>query len=224
MGNHLDGFATLSTINTLEIYVINLDQRPDRRMYMDALLKKQGLNYRRIPAIYGKKFYNITDVCASEGYPDLTCIGSDDRTGHLAHAACYLSHLKCLKLASESIYGKILILEDDAKFIIDDYGKVLKTIADENADFIWLNASKDETEVIEKNVMPTWGLQGYIINRKAAKILYDMLKPGSPWIKNVQNCLIDWIMPMAIKDAKLSWKNISLVYQNDDLGSNIKHS
>jgi GR25 family glycosyltransferase involved in LPS biosynthesis len=224
MGNnpsHLETFANTS----FEILVINLDQRTDRLQYIDKLLRNAGLSYTRMPAVNGKKFSNITNICSSEGYKDLTCIGEDDRTGHLAHVGCYLSHLKCLKLASSSVFGKVLILEDDAKFITNNFKNILNKIVLENTDvdFIWLNASKDETNVVQKSMMPTWGLQGYLVNKKAAKVLYNMLIPGSPWISNMHNCLADWIMPLAVKDAGLKWKHISLISQKD-FESDIRNS
>lgn len=227
MGNKNGGQDNFSNINTLDVYVINLNQRPDRMGYMDNLLRREGLVYKRVSAVYGKKFYNITDICSSEGYPDLACMGGDDRTGHLSHAGCYLSHLKCLKMASEGPTDRVLVLEDDIKFIVDNQAaNVLRKIVEENAgiDFIWLNASKGETEVIERKVMPSWGSQAYIVNKKAAKILYSMLKPGSQWSNSTHNCLLDWALFLAVKDAKLRWTNIRLVCQNDELGSNIRES
>lgn len=207
-----------------KILVINLDRRADRRLYIDSLLRKNGLLYTRVPAVDGKQFMNITEVCESEHYPDLSCMGTDDRTGHLAHTGCYLSHLKCLKIAMK-FSGRTLILEDDAVFIVDDIKNALRTVlnASPEADIIWLNADK-EHGIVQKSVMPTWGLQGYIVNEKAARTLYSMLVPGSPWISKIHNCLIDWVVPLAVKDSGLRWKVFSLVSQKLEFGSNIRNS
>jgi len=217
-----DNFTNLNLAQTFEIFIINLDRGKDRLEHIDKIMKKAGLNYTRIPGIDGKKFKTVTDITASEGYGDLYCLGGQDRTGHLPHTGCYLSHLKCLKQASEGNSDKVLILEDDASFIVDNFAEVLTKIVQDNTevDFIWLNADNDKT-VQEKKEIPTWGLHGYIVSKKGAKILYDMLMPDSEWIKDTEDCLADWVMPVAVKDSKLKWKHFSLIGQRDGLVSSI---
>ena len=90
-------FTNLTQAQPFEIMVINLDKSKDRLEHIDKILKSQGLHYVRVPGVYGKKFNTVPEITASEGYGDLFCLGGDDRTGHLPHTGCYMSHLKCLK-------------------------------------------------------------------------------------------------------------------------------
>lgn len=207
------------------IYVINLDKRKDRLQYIDNLLKSKGLIYSRISAVDGKKHKTIPEIASSQGYNNLKCLGDITRTSHLAHTGCYLSHLKCLKMAKDDVYDKVLILEDDAKFIIDDFKNTIDSIyaSNKDADIIWFNAPF-ETEVIQKYQMPTWGLQGYMVNKKAAKLLYELLNPDSNWVKQRRDCLIDIIFPVAVRELGLKWKVFSLITQNKAFTSNIAGS
>jgi GR25 family glycosyltransferase involved in LPS biosynthesis len=207
------------------VYVINLDSREDRLKYIDRVLKEQNISYKRVSAINGKKFNYIPGIVESQGYSDLGCLGNKERDSHLAHTGCYMSHIKCLKMAMNNLYTRTLILEDDAKFIVNNSNEVIMNIlkTNQDADIIWFNAPHED-EVIQKYEMPTWGLQGYMVNKKAAKILYDMLNPDSIWLKHKEDCLIDLVLPIAVKESKLNWKFFSLISQNKNFTSNIANS
>ena len=122
-------------------------------------------------------------------------------------------------------WDKVLVLEDDAEFIVDNFADVLNKIATQNpqVDFIWLNSDNFIT-VGEKFDIPTWGLHGYMVSKKGAKVLWDMLNPDSEWIKQTKDCLADWVMPEAVKDANLKWKHFTLITQRDGIVSNIDNN
>ena len=211
-----------TNLNNYEIYVINLDRRNDRLDNIDNVLTDAELDYTRISAVDGSVFDTVYALTYSEGYDDLKCLGGDDRKGHLPHTGCYLSHIKCLKKARNSKYDKVLILEDDAEFIIKDFSKTLNKIVNENSDidFIWLNSDQTNT-VYDKHDIPRWGLHGYIVSKKAAIMLYDTLNPDSKWIKDRDDCLIDLVIQDALKYSKLTWKHYTLIRQQDNVKSDI---
>jgi len=207
-----------------DIYIINLDRRPDRIQVLGAKLKNANLQYTRISAIDGKKFSNLTDLAKSAGYADLLCLGDKKRHGHEGHTGCYLSHLKCWRqFLNESKYDKLLVLEDDADFKQSNFASILDGLSRNQVDFIWLNSRKEDgNKFLEKDKMPDWGTQGYFLNKTAAYLLHNILKPDSPWITRSKtkgfysgknDCLFDLTLPLAVKDNNLSWKWFTVIGQ-----------
>lgn len=207
------------------VHVINLDTKKDRFDYIDNVLEQGGMDYKRVSAVNGKQFDTVPKITASQGYPDLECLGNIKRNENLAHTGCYMSHLKCIKMIAEGQDNFGLILEDDAKFIVPDFKRVIDEIISDNLgiDIIWFNAPS-ETEVIQKYEMPTWGTQGYMLSKRGAKLLYNVLKPGSEWIHRKEECLFDLILPIAVRDTKMKWKVFSLITQNKNFTSSISNS
>ncbi len=74
-------------------FYINLDKRPERRVYIEGQLSKIGLEAERFPGIE-----------------------SDNATGH---RGCLLSHQALIKKALDENLGSILIIEDDCVFVED---------------------------------------------------------------------------------------------------------
>jgi len=70
-----------------KIFYINLDKRTDRRTQMETML--DGYDYERISAI-------------------------EDDDGYIG---CAKSHIKCIEMAKERGYDKVIILEDDFMFM-----------------------------------------------------------------------------------------------------------
>jgi glycosyl transferase, family 25 len=98
---------------------------------------------------------------------------------------CYLSHLNLLKkIADSDNNGWTIIFEDD--FVIDnnfkdELNKIVKNI-DENIDIVYLgnvgqfdcNKGKYKDNLCYPDV--PWGTQGYMINKKSARKIYDSIK------------------------------------------------
>jgi glycosyl transferase, family 25 len=95
----------LSNISEItNVYYINLDSRPDRKIYVEEQLSKIGLN--------GKRFNAIRNQHGAIG--------------------CSLSHLKLLMLAKQNNLDHIMIVEDDIEFtkpkiFIEQLNKFLKS-------------------------------------------------------------------------------------------------
>ena len=111
---------------SFKTYIISLNNEKGRKKYdkLKKFLNSKSIYPQKIDAVNGKSFKTITDICKSEGYEDLKCMNMGQRRdSHLGATGCYLSHLKTLKLISESDNPYGLILEDDSIFIGNDKGK-----------------------------------------------------------------------------------------------------
>ncbi len=87
----------------MDIYLINLDARPDRLAFMHKQLSARNLPYVRIAAIDGLTSRDI-------GYP------TDHPHLSKPEYACYLSHVECWTRFVHSGAPMCLILEDDVVF------------------------------------------------------------------------------------------------------------
>ena len=142
------------------IYLINLDQRPEKLELCKQLLTPYNIYPQRFPAIYGwalpASVFNDVGVKFLPGmwsgidralyFPydwngsslfvrlDASCYGGAFFSGHVTNGAvgCTLSHLSVLQDAYEAGYNTIWILEDDIT-ILDDPHKLSKCIADLDA-------------------------------------------------------------------------------------------
>jgi glycosyl transferase, family 25 len=85
-------------MTTLNALYINLDDRPDRRAEAEREFAKHGINATRVSAIKG----NPTTLPTPRGLP--------------GEVGCALSHMKCVQLAKDSGWDKVVIYEDDVEF------------------------------------------------------------------------------------------------------------
>ncbi|MBN1914838.1 MAG: glycosyltransferase family 25 protein [Parachlamydiales bacterium] len=92
------------------IYVINLDERPEKWNRMKELCLSQGLNANRVSAINGWKIPKAALKELSGPYP-IRMLGG--------HFGCLLSHISVLKDAWDRKFSLIWILEDDVEFVED---------------------------------------------------------------------------------------------------------
>ena len=102
--NGVSSFTKFITRYFDQVYVINLDIRPDRMEQVNEILSHYNINYKRISGVYLKDKY--TDV-----------INNRTRTSSLGHLGCILSHVKCCQDAIDNNYNRILVLEDDITFV-----------------------------------------------------------------------------------------------------------
>ena len=156
------------------IYIINLDRKPERFIYVKEQLDKMGItNYERISAVDG---FNLTQKELEDFglTPELS-----ERKGI---AGCAASHIKIWKHIAENKLGWCLILEDDAHFH-PDFLKLFEKYwvnVPKNAKIIYPGycANKEVEEssksVIEKGVMCT---QAYMLSSDGAQYLLNNVFP-----------------------------------------------
>lgn len=84
-----------------QIYIINLENRVDRLKEVEKELKKIGIDISH-PVV---NLFKASKPTHYEGWPSAGTKG------------CFLSHLAILKDAQKNQYQRILVLEDDVKFV-----------------------------------------------------------------------------------------------------------
>lgn len=100
----------------MEIFVINLDRRPDRLDHISHQLNSLELNFSRVSAVDGR------NLCSD----DLKYFKSEPNLPRPSNSefACFLSHRKCWERLLESADQYAVILEDDV-FLSKDSGYFL---------------------------------------------------------------------------------------------------
>jgi GR25 family glycosyltransferase involved in LPS biosynthesis len=93
-----------STLGFGQIYVINLQSRPDRREKFEKMANRLNLNFEIFPAVSMNDSEALNGIKADMGLP---------------HKACYLSHYKVYQLIAQKGYDSALILEDDVDIELD---------------------------------------------------------------------------------------------------------
>ncbi|KAF6022292.1 CERCAM [Bugula neritina] len=102
-----------------EIYLINLERRPDRRIMMEQALAELGIEYKYFPAVDGRQlnetYLDQLGVKQLEGYLD----PYHKRPMKMGEIGCFLSHYFIWKEMEEKGYNRILIFEDDVRFRVN---------------------------------------------------------------------------------------------------------
>ena len=147
------------------IYVINLEKRPERKKEMIKQFEKNNINqYEFIEAFDGLKpdiisqFNNLT---LKENFPIVTS----------GHYACLLSHIKAIKQAKANNYTNIMILEDDITFC-DNFINKINKIMIPKYDMIYLGGISSKKKIF----MNSWGKMNRIMGAYAYilnKSLFD---------------------------------------------------
>lgn len=116
------------------IFVINLDQRPERLERFEQLAKSHPVfaNWRRIPAIAGK---NLESFGTRPWFR-----GRDRDLAWAGRAGCVLSHRKAIETALESGFRQVCILEDDADFPASSAVDLAGTLN-------WLSLHQDQWQI-----------------------------------------------------------------------------
>ncbi len=109
-----------SGLDTVDaIYMINLDRRPERLAYMNAVLGQHGLHPNRVSACDG---LSISDAAVRDllgPYYPVNLFHRSNRGSINAAIGCFLSHLSILQDAYEREFGVIWVIEDDVKILGD---------------------------------------------------------------------------------------------------------
>ena len=138
-----------------KIFIINLKERTDRKEKISQELKKQNIEiYEFFEAItcsdedvknWNKNYipnYNKTYGINNEDNYRRSCLG------------CLKSHVEVMKIALQRGYNKILILEDDCKFV-KNYGYISKSLQNFNKEINLLylsGAYNGEKKKINNNI------------------------------------------------------------------------
>ncbi|CAL8105382.1 unnamed protein product [Calicophoron daubneyi] len=100
-----------------EIYYVNLERRADRRLRTEYFLEQLGIDAVRVNAVDGRnldaeklKEYGVKQL---EGYED----PYHKRSLKYGEIGCFLSHYKIWQDMLEHGYKRILVLEDDVRFV-----------------------------------------------------------------------------------------------------------
>jgi GR25 family glycosyltransferase involved in LPS biosynthesis len=167
-----------------EIYYINLNERNDRKIEMEKLLRKINLNYYRIDAINGNNL-NYDKLLQEKIVLDYSFndYNKKDKKLNMGEIGCYLSHVSAWNKFIESRKNYGIFFEDD--IVINElyFNKVFNRIIDEliiyNFDILFLsrnamsNSQFYEGQIIGKffykpsKIM--YGAHSYILSKKGAK-------------------------------------------------------
>ncbi len=102
-------------LKDLNIVYINLDRRPERKKNIESELKRLGLKGTRISAVDGQSLTAEEKDYWMDRKNFNTLTRNEDRV--FGRVGCYLSHLKAMKYALDNNIDKLLILEDDCRFL-----------------------------------------------------------------------------------------------------------
>ena len=95
-----------------KVFYINLDRNTGRRASMEAQFERWGItNAERVRAVEPAEL--------QPDRMDRRNFIKDNEKYNLGTLACRASHVKCVRLAKERGYRRVLILEDDARFDMD---------------------------------------------------------------------------------------------------------
>jgi GR25 family glycosyltransferase involved in LPS biosynthesis len=172
-----------------KVFYINLDRSIDRKNHIEKELSKTFSSniINRFPAIDKNNLTKdyIKTILNPRAYYYLE-INNHKRSTHEdinsnGHIACYLSHLEIWKkLLDDSSVDYYIIFEDDVK-INDTYKVKLDRLLKSKTDFDWVSliyiSRRINDKIYDKNKdlfvlkNPFFGMQSYILNKKAANAL-----------------------------------------------------
>lgn len=141
----------ISNIMKFKVFLINLDSSTERFMFMDEQLKKLGIEYQRVSAVYGK---DLPDTDIAKVYDSQINLQKYDKKLSLGEIGCYLSHIKCWQMILEQQLDYALILEDDS--ILDpELLKVMLHIKNLSAnwDYIKLCHGRKQKGIVKSTVL-----------------------------------------------------------------------
>ena len=172
----------------MKVYLINLDKNTDRLAYVDEQLKRLGIEYERVSAVYGKELTAAERRVKFNVFRSFLCEGRRVTPGEIG---CALSHLGIYADMKEDM---VCVLEDDIA-IGDDFPQVLKEI--EN----FCNPNRPQVVLLSAHgIRPenrkASGVErlrggtcadGYVITRTGAQVIYHSNFPvvavADRWIR-----------------------------------------
>jgi GR25 family glycosyltransferase involved in LPS biosynthesis len=188
------------------IYWINLDRATERRSHM-----KKVLSDRRLDAIPKIRFsaFDSKKIDLNDYFNMKKDILSVNFRVTKNEYACLLSHLETIRAFADSDYSTALILEDD--IIFHKKTNTIQHVID-NAPKDWdiIRLSSATTPLNKKyrsftvkcnqlHCTADWGTQSYLIHKKAAKRLLDLLYNKKYTLNNDTYHVADYLLYDTLK-------------------------
>ena len=214
-------------LSDFNILYINLDKNKDRRKHIENEFKRLKLKkVTRIEGIDGQKLSKFDKDFFLNKKSFKTMCSIPERV--LGRAGCYLSHLKALDYAIENKFENVLIMEDDAVFLLNEDVELPEY--PDNPDMLYLGGTFWKQEPEETKQTGLW----CHINRKHLKMAgcFGFILPTKNKIKMCRE-IFKWVKPSAIDNLYINYIqslghsyfiNPVLISHNNDFESNIKYS
>jgi collagen beta-1,O-galactosyltransferase len=159
-----------------QVYCLNLDRRPDRMERMKKRFEYFGIEFKRFSAVNGK-------AMSDDEYAKYKLY---KKKLSKAELACTLSHKKIYEDALEKGYEKILVLEDDARFVANFLDRI-QEITKFDWDFVLLGSSQlDQIPEVNNGFYHpserTWGTFAYAIQRKCFEKILKLMENNGMYV------------------------------------------
>ena len=173
----------------MKVYVINLDKNVERMGNMSLQLRRLGVDFERIPAVYGASLTKEERKGCFAPFRSFCAMGYKLLVGEIG---CALSHCKVYKRMIDNKIGAALVLEDDV--VINDLMLTVITNVERFMDaakaqvFLLSSFGIEEKKVsgIER-IKGGMCTDGYVITLPAAKIIlranYPVLTVSDGWAR-----------------------------------------
>ncbi|MDR1365106.1 MAG: glycosyltransferase family 25 protein [Holosporales bacterium] len=112
---------------TIHAYLINLDKSEDRLAKITPKLHQLGINFTRIPGVYGKALGDDEKNRLTDRSKYLRFMHNHIGDGTIG---CYLSHVKVWESFVESDYSYAVVFEDDASFVPDELRRAIDNLTE----------------------------------------------------------------------------------------------
>jgi len=133
-------------MQSLGVYVINLDDSVDRLQSIAGQLARLDIAFTRVPAVDGRKMTPAArsdyDAARASRYMGRSLVGGE--------IGCYLSHLRTAQAFLASGHSHALVLEDDALPLvhpIELLSRILPDLEVADPDWLLLNIGNDRLKI-----------------------------------------------------------------------------
>jgi glycosyl transferase family 25 len=195
----VEGFSNVINRDDFDCYLINLEKNPERLRDFSKYYDESDLSttpFLRIDAINGKMING--DPEAYKEYISPTPTIEIPFTAGMV--GCFLSHLSAYKKIAEGDKPYGIVMEDDAKMDPEIYEKHIKNVFKEipedwdiilfGYDIRFPKYHKYEKFDHYYKMQEFWGLHCYMLSKRSAKKLVDLMQP--PFIHQIdgQLCIL----------------------------------
>lgn len=155
----------------MKIFYINLQERTDRKEYMEKMLTDLNLKYERFdavrvsPEIIKSKYKTFYDNCVPRFKKYINSKNEGVIKRGVGAFGCYMSHFKIHKIMEQENAGPYMILEDD----------VIITQSTLDELYLIVNKLKDDWDMIRS----TWGCTDKLIKIKGVNFESRFTKDSS---------------------------------------------
>lgn len=159
----------------MKVFLINLDVDKERLAVADAQLQRLGVEYERIPAVYGKALSEAERRVAVNRFRWWCAIGRPILSGEIG---CALSHYHIYRRLIDESIPYACILEDDVvleREFKDQLAFVESRLSPKDPDVILLSNHTKEycTTQCLKEASSNFFAEGYVVTNAAAKALLE---------------------------------------------------